>query len=92
MESEDQAYVLKYAKVEGVEPVEALTHQVVIDRLAQNKRTREQRAAAQPPVNRTGAGKVDDVAKWVARFKKDGSLPNNNPALTSKILDALRNE
>lgn len=91
MEEDDQSYVIKFAKAEGVSPIEALNDQVVIDRLAKNKKVREQQKASPTPSKRTGGDQVDDVAKWVVKYKKDGSLPDN-PALVTKILRKLQEE
>lgn len=89
MESEEQEYVIKFARAEGISPIEALSDEVVKDKLAFFKKQREVKASTYVAPNRTG-GKVDEVDKWVARYRKDGSLPDGNPALISKILDKLK--
>lgn len=89
MDSEEQAYVIKFAKAEGISPIEALQDEVVKDKLNYFKKQREVKASTFVAPNRTG-GKVDDVDRWVAKYKKDGSLPDGNPALISKILDRLK--
>lgn len=89
LDPKEQEYVIKFAKVEGINPIDALNEEVVKDKLAFFKREREARASTFVAPNRTGT-KVDEVDKWVARYKKDGSLPDGNPALISKILDKLK--
>jgi len=89
MDKDAQEYVIKFAKAEGISPIDALSDEVVKDKLAFFKKVKEQRASTFQSPNRTG-GKIDDVEKWVAKYKKDGSLPEGNPKLVSKILDRLR--
>lgn len=91
LEPTEQAYVLKYAKAEGISPIEALNDELVKDKLAFFKKQREQKASTFAGTNRT-KGTSNEVDRWIAKFKKDGSLPENNPALTSKILDKLQNK
>lgn len=88
MDQEDQAYVIRFAKSEGISPIEALNDEIVKDKLAYFKKQRETKASTFTGTNRTG-GKVDEVERAVARYKKDGTLPDNNPALVSKILSRL---
>ena len=88
MEQEDQEYVLRFAKAEGISPIEALRDDIVQDRLKANKRKRDSENATPRGNNRAG-NTEDEVDTWVRKYKKDGSLPENNPALTSKILDKL---
>lgn len=90
MEKEDQEYVLKYANVEGISPIEALNESLVQDKLSHFEKKRKSKAASKAPGNRTG-GSSDDVDKWVRRYKKDGSLPDN-PRLVSQVLDKLKEE
>jgi hypothetical protein len=87
---EDQNYVLKYAKVEGIDPIKALEDDFVKDRLAEYKRKRASVEATPRQNNRTNSS-VDEVAVWTKKFKMNGTLPDNNPALTAKILRALKN-
>lgn len=91
MESEDQEYVIKFAKVEGISPIDALQDSVVQDRLTRFKKDREQKESTVSSNNRTGQ-KSNEVDRWVKKYKRDGSLPDNNPSLTSKILDKLKTE
>ena len=86
---EDQAFLLRFARDEQVDAIDALEDSYVKDRLDYFKKQREIKASTFTAPNRTGT-KVDEVARAVARYKKDGSLPDNNPALTSKVLDSLR--
>jgi hypothetical protein len=88
-DKEAQDWVIKFAKDADILPVDALKDGFVQDKLAYLKRQKEAKASTFSSPNRTGT-KVDEVAKAVARYKKDGSLPDNNPALTSKVLDSLR--
>lgn len=91
MEKEDQDYVLRFAKAEGKNPLDVLNDDIVKDRLEANKRKRDSAKATPRSNNRTN-NKEDEVAMWVRKYKNDGSLPDNNPALTSKILSKLREE
>lgn len=91
LESEDQQYVIKFAKIEGISPVEALTDPLVQDRLNRSKKEREQRESTVSTNNRTGQ-KSNEVDRWVRKYKRDGSLPDNSPRLTSQILERLKNE
>jgi hypothetical protein len=91
MDTEDQAYVLRFAKAEGVSPVEALQDQIVIDRMAANKQARQTEQAKPTSNNRTTNGQVNDLAKATARYKKDGTLPTDI-RLTNQILENLSNE
>lgn len=96
MEQEDQDYVLRFAKNEGISPIEALNDDIVKDRLAANKRRRESDKAT-PRSNNRANNQVDEVDAYVRKYKRaeaegkdPGSvLPDNNPALTSKILSKL---
>ena len=90
LSEDDQQYVLKYAKVEGLDPIKALEDDFVKDKLADMKRKRQSVEATPRSNNRTNAS-VDEVAVWVRKYKMNGTLPDNNPALTSKILRALKN-
>jgi hypothetical protein len=90
LHEEDQNYVLKYAKVEGIDPIKALEDDFVKDRLTEYKRKRASVEATPKSNNRTNTS-VDEVSVWVKKFKVNGVLPDNNPALTSKILRALKN-
>ena len=91
MEPSDQDYVLRFAKAEGVTALEVLNDPIVKDRLAANKRERES-AAATPRSNNRSSNQVDEVAAAVRKYKQTGDLPDNNPALTSKILNELEKE
>lgn len=89
LEADDQSFVLKYAKVEGISPIEALEEEFVQDRLKANEQRRKSSQAA-PRNNNRAAKPADEVAVAVKRYKQDGSLPENNPALTAKVLRALK--
>jgi len=90
MEEQDQQYVLKYARVEGMSPIKALQEDIVQDKLASMQKKREQQKASQAPGNRTsgGAGK-DNLAKAIRRYKRDGSVPED-PTLAVQLLEKLR--
>jgi hypothetical protein len=90
LHEEDQQYVLKFAKVEGIDPIKALEDDFVKDRLSEYKRKRASVEATPKSNNRTN-NSVDEVAVAVKKYKVNGTLPDNNPALTSKILRALKN-
>lgn len=88
LDAEDQATVLKYAKAEGVSPVDALNDPFVKARLDHNKKQREQKAAT--PANTGRAGKTTkDLSYYVARYQKDGSLPSD-AKLVNQILEELK--
>jgi hypothetical protein len=90
MEKEDQDYVLKYAKAEGISPIEALSEEFIKDKLAYFTKQRTQKAATSAPSGRTssGSGNVDAL---VRKFQKDGSLPDD-PAMVRKIFNKLHQE
>lgn len=88
LNADDQAYILKYAKVEGVHYLEALEDDFVKDRLDRNKRERLSASAA-PRGNNRAPGDMNDVSAAVKRFEKDGTLPDN-PALVAKVMKALK--
>lgn len=86
---DDLREVVEYAKYKNISLSEALEAPVVKMTLKENIQKRERKASTITPTNRTGT-QVDDVERAVARYKKDGTLPDNNPALVSKILDRLK--
>lgn len=90
MEQEDQNYVLRFAKAEGISPIEALNDDIVKDRIEANKRRRAA-ASATPRGNNRTANESDEVDMWVRKYNKTGALPDGNPKLTSQILDRLTN-
>lgn len=93
-DKDDQDYVLRIANSEGVDPADVIadtdTYDFVQDRLKANERKRLS-AQATPKGNNRANNPQDEVNSWVRKYKKNGDLPDNNPALTSKILDALKN-
>lgn len=89
-DKDDQDYILKVAKIEEVDIEEASRLDYVQDRLKANERRRQSAQATPRGNNRTNT-QVDEVQSWVRKYKQNGSLPDNNPALTSKILKALKN-
>lgn len=91
MEKEDQEYVLRVAKLEGTSPIEALDDPIVQDRLKANEKARKSEGAS-PKGNNRGRGAQNEVDIAVKKYKKDGTLPENNPALTVKILNKLNKE
>lgn len=92
LDSDDQQYVLRFAKIEGISPVEALNDPVVKDKLARTKKERESKAATFTPKNRTAVSQSADVDRGVRQYKKDGTLPDGNPKLVSQILNKLKAE
>ena len=90
MEADDQNYVLRFAKDNNINPVDALTDVIVIDRLKANNLARTSVEATPKSNNRANTAQNEvDVA--VKKFEKDGTLPDGNPVLTSKILKRLSN-
>ena len=90
MDADDQNYVLRFAKDNNLTPVDALKDLIVIDRLASNAKARTSVDATPTSNNRANTAQNElDVA--VKRYDKDGTLPDNNPALTAKILKKLTN-
>ena len=90
MDADDQNYVLRFAKDNNLTPVDALKDLIVIDRLASNAKARTSVEATPTSNNRANTAQNElDVA--VKRYDKDGTLPDNNPALTAKILKKLAN-
>lgn len=86
---DDQAYILKFAKVEGIHYLEALEDEIVKDKLDRNKKQRLS-ASANPRGNNRAPGEQNELASAIKKYEKDGTLPDS-PALTSKLLKALRN-
>lgn len=91
MEPEDQEYVMRFAKAEGISALEALNDDIVKDRLSANKRARDSKNAT-PKGNNRADNAQNELAAAVRKYKRTGELPDDNPALTSKILDTLANE
>jgi stage II sporulation protein AB (anti-sigma F factor) len=90
MEADDQNYVLRFAKAEGISPIEALSDPIVIDRMKANEKTRTS-VDATPRSNNRANTTQDEVAVAVKKFEQSGELPDGNPALTAKILKRLSN-
>ena len=88
MEADDQNYVLRFAKDNNVNPVDALKDDIVIDRLAANAKARTS-VDATPRSNNRANTTQDEVAVAVKKFEQSGELPDGNPALTSKMLKRL---
>ena len=88
MEAADQNYVLRFAKDNNVNPVDALKDDIVIDRLAANAKARTSVDATPRSNNRTNTTQ-DEVAVAVKKYEQSGVLPDGNPALTAKILKRL---
>lgn len=80
MESEDQKYVLRFAKAEGISPVEALQDEVVKDKLAFFKKQREQKAASPVPGNRVGSASGKSVDYYIQK----GIIPTD-PDMADKV-------
>ena len=88
MEADDQNYVLRFAKDNNVNPVDALKDDIVIDRLAANEKARTS-VDATPRSNNRANTTQDEVGVGVKKYEQSGELPDGNPALTSKILKRL---
>ena len=88
MEADDQNYVLRFAKAEGISPIEALSDPIVIDRMKANEKARTS-VDATPRNNNRANTTQDEVAVAVKKYEQSGELPDGNPALTSKILKRL---
>ena len=90
MEADDQNYVLRFAKAEGISPIEALSDPIVIDRMKANEKARTS-VDATPRSNNRANTTQDEVAVAVKKYEQSGELPDGNPALTAKILKRLSN-
>jgi hypothetical protein len=90
LEKEDQDYVLKYAKAEDMNVVDALGEEVVKDKLAFLKKKRDQKAATSAPSGRTSAGGTN-IDALVSQYKKNQTLPDD-PELVRKIFKKLSQE
>ena len=88
MEADDQNYVLRFAKAEGISPIEALSDPIVIDRMKANEKARTS-VDATPRSNNRANTTQDEVAVAVKKYEQSGVLPDGNPALTAKILKRL---
>lgn len=86
-EAEDIAIVESIMKKTGMSARDAIKDEYVVAKLAANKQTREVRDATPSSTKRNGAT-VDNVAAAVARFEKDGVMPDNFE-LRNKVVDAL---
>lgn len=86
----DQDTIIEYARFKGISVDEARESRAMKAELREAERQRLSESAS-PRNNNRAPGQQDEVGMWVKKYKKDGSLPDNNPALTSKILDALSN-
>jgi hypothetical protein len=89
MDPDDQNYVMRFAKTEGISPIEALSDPIVKDRLDKNKRTRESANATPRSNNRTN-NQQDELAAAVRKYQQTGELPDDL-ALASKVGDAINN-
>ena len=87
-DDEDIDYVLRVAKAEGVDPVDAASIDFVQDRLAANKRKR-QSAQATPRSNNRASAQGDEIAALAAKYNKDGSLPDNM-AKVAQVMNYLK--
>lgn len=83
MHPDDQAYVIKFAKADGISPIDALKDQVVKDRLERNKKVRLQNKSTPAPSNRTGK-----VTKNLDYYINKGILPSD-PVLAEKVQDEM---
>ena len=90
MNGEDQAFVLKFAKNEGVSPIEALEDDFVKARLEHNKKAREKKEATPSPSSRTGTPKKD-LSYYVDRARRTGEMPDRSkmPQMFEKVQDEL---
>lgn len=83
MDKEEQEYVLRFAKVEGISPIEALSDDVVKDKLAFFKKKREQSGSTQTPGNRTGV-----ASKSVDYYINKNEIPKD-PVMAEKVQNEL---
>lgn len=90
-EKEDQDYVIRFAKSEGIDVIEALSDPIVQDRIARNAKTRQERKAGVRPNNRVSNAGRDTLSADYARYKKDGTVPDN-PMRASALLSKLADE
>lgn len=89
MNTEDQDYIIRFAKAEGISPIEALENDIVKDRLAYNEKERKSSQAGSG-VNNRQVDQGDELTAWVREYKKSGKLPENRPDLIVKILRAVK--
>lgn len=85
---DDQSYVVKYAKSNDMNVVDALNDDIVKDRLAANKRNRDQSGSSVTPNNRTGAPSNKNVDAWVKKVQAGGELPRD-PDMAAKVQDEI---
>lgn len=92
LDARDQNDVLKYAKAEGISPIEALDDEFVQAKLAHNKKQRLS-VQATPKGNNRANNTQDEVDVYVKRYKEKGAsaLPENNPRLVTAVLRKLKN-
>lgn len=81
--SEDQAEVMKYAKLEGISPIEALDDPFLKARLEQKKSQREARQASPERNNRTGTS-----PKSVEYYINRGEMPKDKD-MAAKVRERL---
>lgn len=86
-EAEDIEVIESIMKKTGMSARDAIKDEYVIAKLASNKATREVKDATPSSTKRAGAT-ADTVAQAVARFEKDGTMPDNFE-LRNKVVDAL---
>lgn len=85
---DDQSYILRFARSEGMHYLEALEDELVKDKLDRNKKIRLSASAA-PKGNNRAPGDMNEVAAAVKKFEKDGTLPDS-PALVVKVMKAIK--
>ena len=80
---EEQQYVLRFAKSEGISPVEALSDEVVKDKLAFMKKNKAEKRSSQTPGNRVGV-----TAKSVDYYISKNEMPKD-PVMAEKVQNEL---
>lgn len=79
----EQDIVLKYARLEGLDVVDALGNSIVKAALKDHRN----KSATPSPAKRTGTGTRDEVAYWAEQTKKGNRAPTAE--MRSKVLDYL---
>lgn len=87
-ESEDVAVIEAIMKKTGMSAREALKDEYVTAKLKANKEAREVKDATPSSTKRGSGVTADAVSRAVARFEKDGIMPDDFD-LASKVTDAI---
>lgn len=87
-EAEDIKVIQNIVDKTGLTVREALKDEYVVAKLAANKASREVKDATPSATKRSGGNSPDEVSRAVAKFEKDGTMPDNFE-LRNKVVDAL---